>query len=271
MTEDGKYFGLYRAYVENNKDPENQGRLKLSCPSVYGNDDDSGECLLSNWAYPKYAIGGSQWGTQMVPPVLNPDGSKVMVWLEFEMGDMKYPVWSGCPIAPGKIYPDIDDRIKNQPYLSYGVLITPRGNRIYIDDNDDKGCIELYDRFDQYVKISSADGDEFIEIKDMHSNKLRTDKVGVKLTDKFENIICSDENGIKITDKNGNTFIMSKDGIELNSVKDVLVVATENINITSTKDIGIKSGKGISVAGTDGTGITDAKSVSISSPATSIS
>lgn len=191
-----KFYGLYRGIVLDNKDPKNQGRLKVAVPSVYGNDLSSGEPLESTWALPKFDMAGMNWGTEFIPPVKNPDGSPVMVWVEFEMGDQKKPVWSGCFIKPDhlfspmrQIYPD-----KTIPYGGYCV-VTPRQNRLYMDDNDKTGVIELVDRLNQYLRISSSGG-QFIELKD-----------------KFGNTITMNDSGITIKDKFGNTIVMGAGGI----------------------------------------------------------
>lgn len=153
-----KFYGLYRGIVLDNKDPKNQGRLKVAVPGVYGNDMESGEPLESTWALPKFIMAGMKWGVEMIPPVKNPDGSPVMVWVEFEMGDQKKPVWSGCFIKPDhlyepmqKVYPD-----KTIPFGAY-CIATPRGNYIYINDNDDGGVLEIADRFGNKITMN-ADG-----------------------------------------------------------------------------------------------------------------
>lgn len=196
-----KFFGLYRGIVLDNKDPKNQGRLKVAVPGVYGNDLSTGQPLESTWALPKFPMAGMNWGVEMIPPVTDNDGKPVMVWVEFEMGDQKKPVWSGCFIKPDylfdpmkKIYPD-----KSVPYGGY-CIVTPRQNRFYIDDNDKDGVMELVDRLGQYLRISNKTEKQFIELKD-----------------KFGNTITMDENGITIKDKFGNTIVMGAGGISENA------------------------------------------------------
>lgn len=78
-----EFFGKYRGKVENNLDPQQQGRVQVSVPAVLG------EGSLS-WAMPCAPYGGSGVGLFAVPPV----GANV--WVEFEGGDPDYPIWSGC-------------------------------------------------------------------------------------------------------------------------------------------------------------------------------
>jgi hypothetical protein len=78
-----QYFGKYRGKVENNLDPQLQGRLQVSVPAVLGSGTLS-------WAMPNSPYAGAQEGFFAVPPT---DSN---VWIEFEGGDPDYPIWSGC-------------------------------------------------------------------------------------------------------------------------------------------------------------------------------
>ncbi len=78
-----QFFGKYRGKVENNVDPQQQGRLQVSAPAVLG------EGTLS-WAMPSVPFAGPGVGLFTLPP------SGANVWVEFEGGDPDYPIWSGC-------------------------------------------------------------------------------------------------------------------------------------------------------------------------------
>lgn len=82
MTENPKYFGLYRATVINNIDPLQSGRIMVVVP-------DAGGITPSTWAMPCVPVAGIQSGVFAVPPL----GSGV--WIQFEGGDPDYPVWMG--------------------------------------------------------------------------------------------------------------------------------------------------------------------------------
>ena len=86
-----RYYGKYRAFVVNNKDPEKRGRLRLQIPSVLGKD------VVSGWALPCAPYGGTDdHGFFFVPD------EKAGVWAEFEAGDLDYPIWVGTfPAKPG--------------------------------------------------------------------------------------------------------------------------------------------------------------------------
>lgn len=85
-----QFFGKYRGTVENNIDPQQLGRVQVSCPAVLG------EGSLS-WAMPCAPYGGSGVGLFAIPP------AGANIWVEFEGGDPDYPIWSGCFWAIGEV------------------------------------------------------------------------------------------------------------------------------------------------------------------------
>jgi uncharacterized protein involved in type VI secretion and phage assembly len=78
-----QYFGKYRGKVTNNLDPEQMGRIQVSCPAVFG----TGQL---NWAMPSVPYAGIQCGFYAIPAI------QANVWIEFEGGDIEKPIWSGC-------------------------------------------------------------------------------------------------------------------------------------------------------------------------------
>ncbi len=81
-----KYYGKYRGTVINNIDPEQRARLLISIPDVLGP-------VPSTWAEPCVPLAGPTgppMGSYFVPPI------GAGVWVEFEQGDVNYPIWVGC-------------------------------------------------------------------------------------------------------------------------------------------------------------------------------
>ena len=85
-----RYFGKYRGIVTDNTDPLMQGRIRAQIPSVLG-DEQTG------WALPCSPYGGDGVGFFFIPPV----GANV--WIEFENGDLDFPIWVGCFWNTGKV------------------------------------------------------------------------------------------------------------------------------------------------------------------------
>jgi hypothetical protein len=79
----GTFFGVYRGRVENNADPQLQGRVQVSVPAVFGDGKLA-------WAEPSIPYAGNQVGTFALPPV------GAAAWVQFEGGDPDFPVLAGC-------------------------------------------------------------------------------------------------------------------------------------------------------------------------------
>jgi len=87
----GRHFGKVRAVVKSNKDPKELGRVRVYCPTVYGND-------LSPWAMPCFPSGGHpENGDVNVPPI------DAGVWMEFEEGKAAYPIYTGFFFSPNPL------------------------------------------------------------------------------------------------------------------------------------------------------------------------
>ncbi len=118
MTESKKYFGKFRGTVINAVDPEQRGRIQAMVPDVSG-------FALSSWAMPSFPIGGIQMGLFSMPVT----GSGV--WIEFEQGDLDYPIWTGIfygsaaevPVMAFLIPPEVPG-IVLQTVLQNGLLIS---------------------------------------------------------------------------------------------------------------------------------------------------
>ena len=83
-----RYFGKYRGVVTDVD--AGTMRVRASVPSVLGG-------ISSGWAAPCVPYAGPQVGFMMLPDV----GSGV--WIEFEGGDVSFPIWTGCYWNSGDI------------------------------------------------------------------------------------------------------------------------------------------------------------------------
>lgn len=190
----GRYYGLYRAYVYDNKDPKNLGRIKVCCPSVYG-VDGSDNPLVSDWAYPKFPVCGYGFGIQCIPPTKNPDGSNVLVWLEFEMGDKNKPVWSGGPVSNGGLQTDVlsnhKDKVNGTTTACCFSFTTPGGHKIIL--NDQSGEVTIQSKGKNKVVLNDKDG---INIQSGKGHKINLDDNG------SISIVSLGGNSITFDDKN---------------------------------------------------------------------
>ncbi|MDD1682435.1 MAG: phage baseplate assembly protein V [Methanoregula sp.] len=119
-TADKKYYGKYRGTVSNNADPDKLGRILAEVPDV------STEALA--WAMPCVPVAGNQMCMYAVPPV------GASVWIEFEQGNLDYPIWSGCFWGDASQIPP-----EAKPSPSSILLNTEGGNKLIISDDPGPG------------------------------------------------------------------------------------------------------------------------------------
>jgi len=109
-----RFYGLYRGVVTDNNDPTNLGRIKAQIPAVLGT-------VESGWCMPCVPYAGPQVGLAFLPEV----GSGV--WIEFEGGDVSYPVWVGCYWRGSELPSDVAPDVK--------VIVTTAPLELKLDDN----------------------------------------------------------------------------------------------------------------------------------------
>jgi uncharacterized protein involved in type VI secretion and phage assembly len=113
------FYGKYRATVLDNVDPMQTGRILVLCPSVLGETP-------SSWAMPCFPVAGPQMGTFWLPQV------GAGVWIEFEQGDVDFPIWSGCWFGSAAEIPAL--ALASPPGVSNFVIQTEGQNTIMISD-----------------------------------------------------------------------------------------------------------------------------------------
>jgi hypothetical protein len=173
-----RFYGKYRGFVVNNMDPKRLGRLTLRIPSVLGSD------VVTGWAMPCVPYGGQEnQGFLSIPEV------GAGVWVEFEEGDLEFPIWVGTfwsePGGASEI-PTLNDadgkeRKNEQAQPTRKILKTNKGHTIQFED---------------------ADGHEMVIL--------------VEATHKH--VVTLHKDGIQITDGvNGNTIVLGQGGIRIGS------------------------------------------------------
>jgi uncharacterized protein involved in type VI secretion and phage assembly len=134
------HIGVVVAIVTDNKDTEEQGRVKIKFPWM---GDEAGEA----WARLVTLMGGNNRGTVFYPEV----GDEVLV--AFEQGNINYPymigaLWNGVDKPPEK-NSDGKNNIK--------MIKTRSGHIIKLDDTDGSEKIEIIDKTEgNKISIDSA-------------------------------------------------------------------------------------------------------------------
>lgn len=131
---EGRYYGKYRGHVSANADPDNLGRVRATVPSLLGEAE-------TGWALPAFIYGGaSEQGLFAVPDI------GAGVWVEFEGGDLSYPIWSGTWYTSGAIPESAQPGKK--------VLKTKSGHKLVLDD--DNGSLEITDSNGNSITMDSS-------------------------------------------------------------------------------------------------------------------
>lgn len=175
---EGRYYGKYRATVVDNADPEDRGRLRLKVPGVL-NDE-----VLSGWALPCVPYGGAEdQGFFFIPEV------DAGVWVEFEAGNLDYPVWVGTYWAkpggasevpkPNNADGSEASAVQNPPTRK--IIKTVKGHTIQLEDAEDEDMVMLWENTNKNLVVMNKDG--------------------IKITDKTGNMIEMSDSAFKITAK----------------------------------------------------------------------
>ena len=173
-----RFYGKYRGFVVSNRDPKRLGRLTLRIPSVLGPE------VITGWAMPCLPYGGQKnQGFLCIP---EPGAS---VWVEFEEGDLEFPIWVGT------------------------FWSEPGGNSEIPTNNDADGKERKNELKPPTRKILKTDKGHTIQFEDADQEEMVTI---VEATHKH--VVTLNKDGIQITDGvNGNRIIMGKEGIQIGS------------------------------------------------------
>ena len=216
---DHKYYGKYRGIVVDNNDPEKLGRLKVKVPSVLGND------VVTGWAMPCLPYGGAKdQGFFFIPE------ERSGVWVEFEAGDLEFPIWVGTYWAKPGGNSEVPKEAQVSPPTNR-VVKTPSGHMIEFDDTSGSQKIKLTDKAGNNILLDSS------------NNKLTITQGATPV-----NTITMDSNGITIQDVNLNKIIMGQSGITAQDVTGAL----GKINISSSGvTLGLGTGGNIACVNTN--------------------
>ena len=163
----GRWYGVYPARVSDIKDPDGQGRVKVTLPW----SPDTGSAQYEAWARLATLMGGNKRGSWFIPDV---DDEVLVV---FEGGDPRRPyviggLWNGKDKPP-----DSMDGAGN----NYRKVICSRnGVKITLDDQNGQEKLILETPGGQ--KITMKDGPGSIVIEDSNGNSVKLESSGITIT-----------------------------------------------------------------------------------------
>jgi len=126
-----RFFGKYRGVVIDVD--AGTMRVKASVPSVLA-------AQASGWARPSVPWAGPGMGFAFLPDI------GAGVWIEFEGGDVSYPIWSGCYWHDGETPSDATASVR--------AIVTKAGQKILIDV--DGGSITVEDQNGNTMTLDSS-------------------------------------------------------------------------------------------------------------------
>lgn len=163
----GRWYGVLAALVTDIKDPDNQGRVKVTLP---WSPDAKGE-RYEAWARLATMMGGNNRGSWFIPDV----DDEVLV--AFEHGDPRRPyvlggLWNGRDASPESM----DGSGRN----FRKVLRSRNGVKVTLDDEDGQEKLILETPGGQ--KVTLKDGPGAVDIEDSNGNSVKLETAGITVT-----------------------------------------------------------------------------------------
>jgi uncharacterized protein involved in type VI secretion and phage assembly len=162
----GRFYGAYPALVQDVRDPDNQGRVKVALPW----SPDSSGSSYQVWARLATMMAGNNQGSWFIPD------TNVEVLVIFLGGDPRHPcvigaLWNGQDAPPQSMDGAGNNNIK-QIRSRNGVSIT-------MDDTQGSESLTLETPGGQ--KIALQDGPGSILIQDSNGNSIQLDSSGITI------------------------------------------------------------------------------------------
>lgn len=163
----GRWYGVCPALVIDLRDPDHQGRVKITLPWT----PDAGGQRYEAWARLATLFGGNQRGSWFVPDV----DDEVLV--AFEHGDPRRPyvvggLWNGRDAPPVSM----DGAGQNNKK----VIRSRNGVTVSLDDQSGQESLRLETPGGQRVTLK--DGPGSVTIEDSHGNSVKLEAAGITIT-----------------------------------------------------------------------------------------
>jgi uncharacterized protein involved in type VI secretion and phage assembly len=162
----GRWYGVFPALVKDIKDPDGQGRVKITLPWSPDTKGDSYE----SWARLATMMGGNNRGSWFIPDV----DDEVLV--AFECGDPRRPYVIGC-LWNGKDSPP--DSMDGGGQNNRKVLCSRNGVKVTLDDSTGQEKLILETPGGQ--KVTLKDGPGTIEMMDSNGNSIKLEPSGITI------------------------------------------------------------------------------------------
>lgn len=229
----GLYYGVYRAKVINNADPDNLGRVILHCEQVHGKD------YPEVWAWPETPYAGNGFGFWAIPD------KDDYVYVRFDHGRPDKPIWHGGWWGE-------DDVTDDDMTTKKVVLVVKEGMKIVLDRESQTVLIE------QSLGNSVFISDETMELK--HAGKILVDGEDVTVQSM----------GITEVRAQGTCLVEAMDEVTITSAGTMKIDGADSVDIGSTSAVNIHSAGMLDIQSEGPISMKSLVSVAIQAPAISM-
>lgn len=138
----GRFYSFYKGIVLSKSDPKHQGRIKVKVPSIFSG--------IEVWARAFDFGGGYHYGTKQMLPQKND-----VVWVFFEKGEPFNALWSSFHWTENDCPPELSgDQVMG--------VITPKGNMLILDEDNDNGTLKVF--VNERIRVNIIDSDISLEL-----------------------------------------------------------------------------------------------------------
>ena len=222
----GRYYGIYRAQVVDNSDPDYRGRLRLYIPAL-GHVDDA-DVPPDVWALPTGMASGSSdkqtHGFQFIPDVED------NVWVMFEDGLPHLPIYfTGWPSTSKS-----EERTIDAGPAAKG-FFTKTGHRVEL--NDETGGV-LIQRAGVSTMVSLTPDDEIIISTSSGSNVYLTAETVTAFGSDGSHISVGGD-AVSMVNASGSFMSVSGSDINIGASGNVVISSGAKISLQGSTDIGV--------------------------------
>jgi hypothetical protein len=200
-----RWYGKYGGQVSGNEDPQQQGRVQVIVPAIFGAE-------LAVWARPCFSFGHF-----FVPPV------GAQVWVEFEAGDPEYPIWVGT-WYPQSATPE-ESRVTPPDNR---VIQTPSGHTVEFDDTDGAARITIRHKDNSFLAIDDK-GSVVVANKNGSTLYLNADGGEASLMSEHGHVFAMNDGGVVLMNSDGASLDLSGDTVRITGAKIMLEGTTVSL------------------------------------------
>ncbi|MBM9613170.1 phage tail protein [Desulfobulbus rhabdoformis] len=198
MLRERRAYGKYRGFVVDNDDPQRLARVRVQVPSLLGEAE-------TDWALPCLPCGGLEnQGFFTVPDI------GTQVWVEFEGGNLDYPIWTGTFWQQEA---DIPEEVK-EDQTTTKLWRTPGGHVLLLEDCGGEETVRLEHSGGAKLEMD-AEGNLELANNDSEKLVLSAQEQSLNLEDRHGNRLILDSTGVTLEDMNGNRFSLRTSGITI--------------------------------------------------------